>query len=284
MIAAALTCRGVNPGQVRWHNEVADTAAITAILVEVTTEHPGLKTQQYVPLMARRFLGKPYVASTLESADGVEQLTVNLDELDCTTFVETVIALAHTAADGRTSWRDYLNTLESIRYRRGEIAGYPSRLHYVSDWILDNVSRGNVTEETGSMPGVEYMVKTLDFMSSHRDSYPALADDENYAKIKYIEEGYRNHRYPYIKKTRLMTDKKLIASLKEGDIVALTTDLRGLDVSHFGIITIVDGEPHLLHASSAAGKVMVDPLTIGNYLKRSKHGTGLRVLRLPSHY
>lgn len=130
--------------------------------------------------------------------------------LDCTTFVETVIALAHTAADGRTSWRDYLNMLESIRYRRGEIAGYPSRLHYVSDWILDNVSRGNVTEVTGSMPGVEYVVKTLDFMSSHRGSYPALADDDNYAKIKYIEEGYRNHRYPYIKKTRLLTDKKAL--------------------------------------------------------------------------
>ena len=45
---------------------------------------------------AYQFLDVPYVAHTLESQDGSEQLTVNLRQMDCTTFVETVVALVLT--------------------------------------------------------------------------------------------------------------------------------------------------------------------------------------------
>ena len=42
---------------------------------------------------ARKFLNQPYVAHTLEVGDP-EQLVVNTRELDCTTLVENVLALA----------------------------------------------------------------------------------------------------------------------------------------------------------------------------------------------
>ena len=60
------------------------------------------------------------MASTLENADGEEQLTVNLDELDCTTFVDVILSLAYTAGQHRTSWRDFTSNLERLRYRSGE--------------------------------------------------------------------------------------------------------------------------------------------------------------------
>lgn len=67
--------------------------------------------------------------------------------------------------------------------------------------------------------------------------------------------------------------------LKEGDIVALTTNTPGLDVTHMGIIKMVNGVPHLMHASSKQKKVIIDPLTLADYMRRNRT-QGIRVLRL----
>src|SRR5690606_29137182 len=53
------------------------------------------------------FLGKPYVAHTLEGSSE-ELLTVNLREFDCTTFVETVLALSLTTASEVPSFETFL--------------------------------------------------------------------------------------------------------------------------------------------------------------------------------
>ena len=94
--------------------------------------------QSDVLWIAREFLGVPYVAHTLEVNDR-EQLVVNTRQLDCTTLVETVTALKICAQQGRRTFADYVNTLRNLRYRQGIVDGYPSRLHYFSDWILDKV-------------------------------------------------------------------------------------------------------------------------------------------------
>lgn len=62
--------------------------------------------------------------------------------------------------------------------------------------------------------------------------------------------------------------------------MAITTDIKNLDVTHIGIVVFRDGKPHLLHASSKAGKVLIDPLPLENYVRRNKHNTGIRVIRM----
>lgn len=271
----------VDPSLIRWHNPDSDPQRIEQMLSAAISEMPDASAQEYVPYFATCFIGTPYVAATLESPDGIERLTVDLDQLDCTTFVETVAALALNAADRRTDWFDFVRRLEGIRYRHGAIDGYPSRLHYISDWIVDNSSRGNLTEVTSRMPVVDYAVKTLDFMTAHPDSYPAFeADPESLAAVREVEQGYRNHRYPYVPRALLKSDKKTLRALREGDIVALTTSTKGLDVSHLGIITMVGGIPHLLHASSKEGRVVVSKVPLGQYINASRSLTGIRVIRL----
>jgi len=272
-LVATKGATAVGLDRVRFHNEAVDTTAITALLIKAEPiKDPG----QRVAMLAREFLGRPYVAHTLEGEP--EMLTVNLDEVDCTTFVETVMALAFTAGEGRTSWRDFVYNLEKLRYRGGEMNGYPSRLHYISDWIVNNNHRGNFREVTDRLPSVSYAIKTLDFMSRHRDAYPALADDANYEGIKNVELGYRSHRFPYIKWEK--TDsRQVIDALGEGDILAFTCAAKDLDVSHLGILTMVDGKPHVLHASSSAGKVVVSQHDLREFLRRNRL-TGIRVIRL----
>lgn len=270
--AMTVTCGAVTPGQVRFHNEEADTAKLTRLLIEV--DEMNLPNEQaMVAEFGRRLLGTPYVAGTLEGSP--EMLTINTEQMDCTTFVETVLALAMTTGSHRSSWHDFVYNLEKLRYRSGELNGYPSRLHYISDWIVDNSHRGLLREVTDRVGRASYEVKTLDFMSSHRGAYPALSDSANFTGIKNVEVGYRSHRFPIIKPIDLKR-----AQLKEGDVVAITTGVKGLDVSHMAIVVMVDGKPHLMHASSKAGKVIVDPLSIEEYLRRNKTATGIRVIRL----
>lgn len=272
-IAAANDAAAIGLDRVRFNNVDTDTTAITAMLVDAADiKAPG----QRVASLARKFLGKPYAAHTLEGEP--EMLTVNIDSLDCTTFVETVMALAFTAGEGRTSWRDFLFNLEKLRYRGGEMKGYPSRLHYISDWIVNNSHRGNFREVTNRIPDVSYAVKTIDFMSRHRQAYPQLTDEANYEGIKNVEMGYRSHRFPYIKWNKTSSGK-VVDALGEGDILAFTCAAKDLDVSHMGILTIIDGQPRVIHASSSAGKVVVAQHPLREFLRRNSF-TGIRVIRL----
>lgn len=261
---------------VKFHNEETDTTRITQILNDAYNAKLNSPNER-VGYIARKFLGLPYVAHTLEG--DTEMLTINIDELDCTTFVETVIAMAYTVGEGRTSWRDYVRNLENIRYRDGKLNGYTSRLHYISDWIINNSHRGNFQEVTDMFPSFNYKVKTIDFMTSHRKSYKSLADDTEFEKMKNIEIGFHNHRFPYIKSAAIRS-KSVRNELRDGDIIALTTNINGLDVSHMGLIAIVDGVPHLMHASMKAMKVIIDPLPLHKYLANSKSLSGIRVIRL----
>jgi hypothetical protein len=69
------------------------------------------------------------------------------------------------------------------------------------------------------------------------------------------------------------------ASLQDGDIIALATNIQGLDVTHTGIaVSGSDGRVHLLHASTE-GAVMISKEPIPEYLKKIKGNTGIIVVR-----
>lgn len=262
--------------QMRFHCE-NDTTEINALLEKGLKS--GKKTaNELVTFYAYELLGRPYVAHTLEGEK--EMLTINIDELDCTTFVETLYALARTTLNERYSWRDYANNLEDIRYRGGHIDGYASRLHYISEWTVDNTSRGNIVEITKEVPGAKELVKTINFMSTHRESYPSLKDDETFNKIKNYEEGYRNHKTYYLKKEQL-NGKDIRNAVQEGDLVGLVCKTPGLDISHMGMVVKNEkGELVVIDASMSGGKVMKEPKAIVEYLRPKKGVIGVRFFRL----
>lgn len=281
MVLAAVAVAAVWPAawgltDTRFNNEASDTLRINAMLSEAADA--GLKSSgQRIAFFARHFIDTPYGAATLEKAP--EMVTVNLDTLDCTTLVDLSIAMAYTLGEGRTSWRDVVYNLERMRYRGGEADGYASRLHYVCDWFVDNIHRGNFEDATRLFPRINYVVRTIDYMSYNRDKYPALADSAEYERIKNVEIGYRGHRFPYIKTVDL-AGKETKAALREGDVLALVSSAKNIDVTHMGIVVMVGGEPYLLHASSREGCVIVTERPLADYMKRQRNLMGVRVLRL----
>lgn len=273
--ASQQEARAATVQQMRFHCD-GDTTVINGLLAKGHAS--GLtEANALVEFYARQLLGVPYVAHTLEGDE--ELLTINIHELDCTTFVETLYALTRTTLSQRHSWRDYAACLENLRYRGGEMGDYSSRLHYISEWIIDNRMRGNLQDITPDLPHADYIIKNIDFMTHHTDSYRQLKNDTAMVeKIRRFE--LRNHRFPYVKKSWL-NNKELKGALRSGDFVGLVTKVEGLDISHMGIIIVDEkGDPYLLDASMTGAKVQLESKPLFRYLERSKNNIGIRVFRM----
>ena len=133
--------------------------------------------------------GSPYEPFTLEAylkAGGhpaVEPLILSLTRFDCVTLVEACLAVARVAAaPGEPTWERFAAEVERMRYRGGTRRGYTSRLHYFTEWLRDGESRGLV-RNLGAELGGEVDARPLRFMTEHRSSYPALADDGVFKEI-----------------------------------------------------------------------------------------------------
>lgn len=251
-----------------------DRAAVENKLVEID----GMLKSDFGETMVsvgKTFMKTPYVAKTLEIGD-TETLVVNLQGLDCTTFVENVLAFSLLLRQQEMSFDVYLKNLETIRYKDGTLDGYASRLHYFSEWIANNAKKELLKDITGAIGGEE-ITKDINFMSTHRDLYPFLADDVNYSKIKASENYLNNQAICVLAQDDISKNEHLIQS---GDIIALATSINGLDVTHTGIATREkDGRIHLLHASTGSMEVEVSKLPLADYLKSIKSNTGIMVTR-----
>ena len=225
--------------------------------------------------VGKTFMKTPYVAKTLEIGD-TETLVVNLQGLDCTTFVENVLAFSKLLRQKDPSFNTFIKNLETIRYKDGELDGYASRLHYFSEWIANNAEKGILKDITGEIGGRE-ITKDINFMSTHRDLYPFLADDTNFDKIKASENYLNSQAICVLAQDKISENENLIQS---GDIIALATSINGLDVTHTGIATREkDGRIHLLHASTGSMEVEVSKKPLAEYLKGIKSNTGIMVAR-----
>lgn len=228
-----------------------------------------------VVAVGKTFLGTPYVAKTLEIGE-TETLVVNLQGLDCTTYVENVLAFSLMLRNGKSSFEEFTIILERIRYKDGSLDGYASRLHYFSEWIANNEKKGLLKDITNDIGGVA-ITKKIDFMSTHRELYPFLKDDANYEKIKASENYLNAQPICVLAQAEIEANEYLIQT---GDIIALTTSINGLDVTHTGIATREkDGRIHLLHASTGSNKVEISELPLADYLKKIKKNTGIMVAR-----
>jgi hypothetical protein len=227
--------------------------------------------------IGRSFLNTEYEAFTLEQ-EGKEQLVVHLTGLDCTTFLENTLTLSRCVKKQKTSFEDYQNELTFIRYRDGKLNGYPSRLHYFSDWIFNNSQKGiikDVTKEIGGKP-IKFNVY---FMSKNPDKYKKLTESPEFIPLIAEQEKEINKRkYYYIPKEKVSAIEDKI---QNGDLIAITTNLPGLDIGHVGIaVKESDGRIHFLHAPLSGSKVQISEKPLPEYLAAIKKHTGIIVLRV----
>lgn len=258
-------------------SEQADSLRIDSILHKSKSVSFNSGAERLL-FFAGSMKGIPYQGGTLDR-DSNEKLVVRTDSLDCTTYVENVLALYLASAKQNPEYRDYIESLTRIRYREGKIQGYTSRLHYFSDWVDDNQNKGILKELTTHFD-YETRVCPLNFMTEHSHLYNQLKDNDSLLSVmRHIEQRWSKYEMPYIPKKLLNLPASEI-KIKDGDILALTTSIPGLDVVHLGFAVWIDGRLHLLHASSLHGKVVIDSLSLFDYLKERNKHTGVRVIRV----
>ncbi|MBQ8050776.1 MAG: DUF1460 domain-containing protein [Bacteroidaceae bacterium] len=232
---------------------------------------------------AQQLVGVPYVAQTLE-VNKQEQLVVNLRELDCTTFVETALALALTQQEGSTRYEDYRRNLTRIRYRDGVLDQYPSRNHYFTQWISSNERLGIAKEITANKaPFTATQRIDLHYMSQHPQYYPMLKDDAKaQAAIRQYEREEEGRIVRYIPRAQLNgTKNSPLGIIHDGDILAIVTRKDGLDTSHIGFAKWGrDGRLHLLNASQIHKRVVLEPMTLYQYMGKHPSQLGIRVIRV----
>lgn len=254
------------------------TSEDSARVVELLANEP---TAPDVLFYARAFLGKPYVAHTLEVADP-ERLVVNLRELDCTTLVETALALTLTKRQGDGSFEAFCQNLMRLRYRGGHMNGYLSRLHYFTWWMHDALDKGLMAEVSDKRQCTARINVQNSYMSAHPDRYKMLtAHPEWTDSIRRMETAQNGPDGCYLSKSTAGLGRDKLGFIHDGDLVAIVTSKAGLDYSHLGFaVWGRDGKLHLLNASSLHKKVVEEPMTLHEYLRRQKSATGIRLLRL----
>lgn len=250
-------------GAVRLHTP-ADSLKAMEIVGKFS--NPGGSPATIVDDIAAIFVGEPYHSWVRTDTTGV--LEFRLDGFDELSFVNTVGALARTATQpGTPILKDVEDNFVALSCRRGEEAGFPSVMIYGADWAVDNRGRGNVAELTESYSDL-FKTRSLDYVSRHRDEFPALADSLVYENQKLFEMGYRSHKLPHMKRQSFEW-KDTLAELAEGDVVMLLGNDPDFDYVTVGFAVRRDDGWHLLHASKEEGKVVVEPLTLARYLRKN---------------
>lgn len=238
-------------------------------------------------LAAKALYGTPYVGGTLESVP--EALTVNLRETDCILFVEACTAMtllatraacailpdtSPTGTDSIPPFDRFCDMVRTLRYRGGIVNGYPSRLHYTSEWLLQAQRNGILREITRELGGIP-LDQEFSFMSSHRDNYPRLRNDpEASERIRRAELQLDTATaYFCIPSGKI---PEIEDNILDGDIICFVSKTPGLDITHVGIACRDnDGSLHFIHASMREGKVVFEKKTLAEYARN-----GIRIARL----
>ncbi|MEX2528135.1 MAG: N-acetylmuramoyl-L-alanine amidase-like domain-containing protein [Gemmatimonadota bacterium] len=246
----------------------------------------GLDTLPMGDVMARlgtTFVGATYLPQTLE-IPGPERLVINLRALDCVTFVENILVLSQLVVSGSREnlldnreelRRQYRSLLTRVRYRDGTLDGYPSRLHYFSEWLSDGEKKGLLEVVTAQLGGVVDSAP-LHFMTSHPEAYRQLADSRVLEVIRQVEARLSRQDRIYIPEDHVA---RVASGIRNGDIIATRSTLDGLDIAHTGLALWVEGELHLLHAPLVGSSVEVSKLPLAQRLQGIRAQDGIFVAR-----
>ncbi len=249
---------------------------LDAVLTELSQKDLSAKSIQELTLeIGQSFIGTPYVEKTLE-LPGDEKLVINLIGLDCTTYLETVVTLARIAKEGKLTFEAYEGELERMRYQDGERKDYSSRLHYFSDWIYQNQEKGIIQDITEEIGGSPYPNQPT-FMSENPRFYSKLSNPDFLKAIQKDELEIAKRTYHFIPKAEIESLEK---NIKSGDLIAITTSVKNLDIVHVGFAVEKNGRIHLMHAGTGNMQVEISEKPLSDYLAANNSQSGVMVCRL----
>lgn len=232
------------------------------------------------------FLGLPY-GKNGPLGEGIigrydQDPLFRFDTFDCTTYVETVLALAH-ANDSV----DFSQRMDELRYENG-VVGYVTRNHFPSlQWIPNNIRNGYLKEITRDITpqGIVKVASAIidlpthySFMTSEMLRVTGLSNQERTERVlEWQAEGQRlsaqEARLDYVPINWILRNQSWVHNIPNGAVVNFVrpnwdlTQISGthMNVSHQGFILKRNGKVYLRHASIGTNKV--SEIIFVDYLK-----------------
>lgn len=266
------------------HESEADWAIARDKLAWAQERQLGeLPVGEVAAMIGTTFVGTPYVPGSLE-VPGPEGLVVTLHAFDCVTLVEHLLVLSRLTvggprgilADEETFRARYRAELTRIRYRGGVLDGYPSRLHYFSEWLSDAEAKGLVRDVTRELGGIEDP-RPIHFMSSNPDAYRQLQENPGAVGAIRATEAALNARPRYYVPQDRIADVE--GGIENGDVIAAVSTVDGLDIAHTGLALWRDGRVHLLHAPLVGDSVEVSEMPLAERIQGISGQAGIMVAR-----
>jgi hypothetical protein len=239
----------------------------------------SLPIGELIGKIAMELKGTPYVGFTLEVSPDSEYCVVNLQGLDCVTFFEDSLCMARMIKHGKSAPPDLVKEIEHTRYRSGKMGDFTTRLHYTTDWFVDNEKKGVIKILTPELPGAEPFTQKVGIMSEHPENYRQLkAHPDLVPAIRATEEQINSRSLKYLPMDKLKGDEHL---LQTGDIVGVCTSEEGIDIAHTGLcMKDEQGIVHFMDASSSRRNMRVTfEREISQTLNWSKKLTGVMFAR-----
>ena len=217
----ALSVENMGSGTVASYVQYTKADSLKVVgLLESASELSG--RANVTVFFARKLLGLPYVAHTLE-VNRRERLVVNLRQLDCTTYVENVVALTMCARQKAYTFNAFCDNLRTIRYRGGSVPHYVKRLHYFTDWIEDNTAKGLCREVQAPVPPFTAVQDiNVYYMSTYPEKYKMLKDNPEYVpQIAETEKALNKKSFRYVPKSAVKNTTLLRSTIKDGDRILI---------------------------------------------------------------
>jgi N-acetylmuramoyl-L-alanine amidase-like len=120
------------------------------------------------------------------------------------------------------------------------------------------------------------VTEPVDFMSTHPEAYRQLDDEDNLSAVRDTEEALSARDRRFVPQDAI---SGVAGAIRNGDIIAATSTVRGLDVAHTGLALWIDGELHLLHAPLAGEAVQISRVSLAERIQRIDGQDGIMVAR-----
>ena len=213
-----------------------------------------------------------------------ERLMVSLSQVDCTTVIEDVLALALCYRNGRTTLAGLKDYYQRMHYQNG-IVSFATRNHYFT-WIIQSAIEEGFVERISPDEPVFPFTGLMDIQPSYmtRNKHlfaPQMENEANYKAIALRQQ--QGVRFTYIPRELLdMPQDSELGIIRDGDILAVACDqhswARGVEVKHLLIAKWIDGRLHFYHASD--GGLKLESMDAYTYMKDKFTMIGVAVYRL----
>lgn len=241
--------------------------AITFFLTSMLLADQTL--QQSIDTNSAKYLGVPYILDPLGEGKGSSidsDPKFRFDAFDCTTYVETVMALSLSKSEG-----EFERLMDEIRYSSSEHS-YFTRNHFIeTDWMPNALSKKFIQDSTSQIFGPT-LIKNLSIEIDRSFLFKKK-------KINAPTEQKKSAQIPYITIASLIQDKSLFDNIPSGtffNLIKLKPNKSGAIV-HQGIFIRKDKHLFVRHASTLSQHKVFDMDAISFYLMHLNHQREERV-------